>query len=191
MTGTVADNFTRSIVSVDAGGFTDQDVFSKGSITRQGKWNCDNGNLVALNPSNDTSASVAMKNVSAEFKTTELSGITLPATIKAGDSWTQNTTIEGIENINGQQIPAKNKFTNTCKADGVESVTVAAGTFNAMKVECQTNMDVSMTVQNSSITASLDFTSTTWYAEKVGQVKTTSSGKAFNSTIELASYKIP
>jgi hypothetical protein len=193
MTGAVADNFTRSIVSVDAGSFTDQDIFSQGSITRQGKWNCDNGNLIALNPSNGASANVSSDKVSADFKTTELSGVTLPASIKPGDTWTQNTTLEGVENINGQQIPAKNKFTNTCKADGVESVTVEAGTFNAMKVECQTAMEISITMQQGGnpINTNLTFNSTTWYVEKIGQVKTTSSGTNFNSDIELASYHIP
>ena len=189
-TGIVSDTFTRSIVSVEAGGFTDQDVFGKG-LTRQGKWNCDNGSLVELDPSGGPSASVTMKNVSVDFKTTELSGVTLPAAVKAEDTWTQNTTLEGTETINGKSIPAKNKFTNTCKADGVESVTVAAGTFNAMKVECQTVMDISLTMQGSPINTNLTFNSTIWYAEKVGMVKTSASGTGFDSTIELTSYKIP
>jgi len=189
-TGIVADTFVRSIVSVEAGGFTDQDVFGKG-VTRQGKWTCDNGSLVALDPSSGASASVTAKNVSVDFKTTELSGVTLPAAVKAGDTWTQNTTLEGTETINGKPIPAKNKFTNTCKADGAESVTVAAGTFNAMKVDCQTVMDISLTMQGSPINTNLTFNSTIWYAEKVGMVKTSASGTGFDSTIELTSYKIP
>jgi hypothetical protein len=189
-TGIVSDTFTRSIVSVEAGGFTDQDVFGKG-LTRQGKWNCDNGNLIALDPSSGASASVSMNNVSTDFKTTELSGVTLPAQIKAGDSWTQSATIEGTETISGKQIPVKNKFTNTCKADGVESVTVAAGSFDAMKVECQTVMDISVTMQGNPVNTNTTFNSTIWYAEKVGMVKTSASGTGFDSTIELASYKIP
>jgi len=189
-TGIVSDTFTRSIVSVEASGFTDQDVFGKG-LTRQGKWNCDNGSLVELDPSNGNSASVTMKNASVDFKTTELSGVTLPASVKAGDTWTQNTTLEGTETINGKQIPVKNKFTNTCKANGVESVTVAAGTFDAMRVECQTVMDISLTMQASPIDTNLTFNSTIWYAEKTGMVKTTASGTGFDSTIELTSYKIP
>src|SRR5690349_7660079 len=43
LTGTISDTFTRSILAVDGSGFTDQDVFGTG-VTRQGKWNCDNGN---------------------------------------------------------------------------------------------------------------------------------------------------
>src|SRR5687767_7554353 len=45
LSGAVSDTFTRSIVSVDSSGFTDQDVFGSG-VTRQGKWNCEQGNLI-------------------------------------------------------------------------------------------------------------------------------------------------
>jgi hypothetical protein len=190
LTGTVPDTFTRSIVSVETSGFTDEDVFGTG-VSRQGKWNCDNGNLIALDPSAGASASVNLKNVSVDFKTTELSGVTLPASIKVGDNWTQNTTIEGTETINGQQIPAKNKFTNTCKAIGLESVTVEAGAFNAMRVECQTVMEITITMQGNPVNTDLTINSINWYAEKTGLVKTSSSGQGFDSTIELTSYKIP
>ena len=190
LTGPIPDTFTRSIISVEAGGFTDQDVFGTG-VTRQGKWNCDNGDLIALDPSNGGSASINSENVSVEFQTTELSGVTFPATVNAGDTWTQTTTLEGTEVINGTQIPAKNEFTNTCKAIGVESVTVEAGTFDAMKVECQTVMNITITMQDNPIQTSLTLNGTNWYVENIGLVKTVSTGEGFDSTIELISYNIP
>jgi hypothetical protein len=190
LTGPTPDTFTRSILSVEADGFTDQDIFSAG-VSRQGKWKCDNGSLVALNPSNGGSASINAENVSVDFQTTELSGVTLPATVNAGDAWTQTTTLEGTETINDMQIPAKNQFTNTCTAIGVESVTVEAGTFDALRVECQTVMNISVTVKDNPILTSLTFTSTNFYAENIGLVKTVTTGEGLDSTVELVSYNIP
>jgi hypothetical protein len=106
MTGSTSDTFARSIVAADGASFTDQDVFETG-VTRQGKWNCEGGNLIALNPSNGGSASVNAENVSVDFQTTALSGVTLPGTITPGDGWEQAITLEGTETINEMVIPAK------------------------------------------------------------------------------------
>lgn len=188
--GPVADTFTRSILNVEPNGFTDQDVFATG-VTRQGKWNCDNGNLIALNPASGASASVSTEGMEADFTTTEFSGVTLPAAIQAGDSWTQSATLEGIQSINGTDIPSKNQFSNTCTATGQESVTVEAGTFEAMRFDCQTIMNITITMAGQDIQAPLTLGSTNWYAENVGLIKTTVSGDGLDSTIELVSYNIP
>jgi hypothetical protein len=190
MTGTTSDTFTRSIVNADGSSFTDQDVFGTG-VTRQGKWNCDGGNLTALNPSNGNSASVSTEKVSVDFQTTAFSGVTLPATVNPGDTWEQSTTLEGTETINDMVIPAKNEFTNSCKANGVESVTVEAGTFDAMRVDCVTNMKITITMQGNPVETALTLNGMSWYAEGVGMVKLVSTGQGVDSTIELASYNIP
>jgi hypothetical protein len=190
LSSSISDTFTRSIVSADSSGFTDQDVFGTG-VTRQGKWNCEQGNLIALNPAEGGSASVTTTNVTVDFQTTELSGVTIPAAVHAGDTWTQTMTLEGIENINGTDIPAKNQFSNTCTAIGGESVTVQAGTFDAMRVDCQTNINITITMSGQDIQNAIEFSSSNWYAENVGLVKTTTSGSGLDSTIELISYNIP
>lgn len=189
LTGPIPDTFTRSIISVDANGFTDQDVFGTG-VTRQGKWTCDNGNLTALNPSGN-SANVTSDNVIADFQTTSSSGVTLPGSINSGDTWNQATTIEGTEHISDQDIPAKNEFSNSCTAAGVESITVTAGTFDTLRVDCQTTTNITVTVLNNPIQTSLSFTTTSWYAENIGWIKTITSGSGLDSTIELLSYSVP
>jgi hypothetical protein len=190
LTGALSDTFTRSILSVDAAGFVDQDVFGTG-VTRQGKWECDNGNLIALNPSGGGSASVSATNVEVDFQTTEQSGLTLPAAIHAGDTWAQTTTLEGVENINGTDIPAKNQFMSTCTAIGPESVTVEAGTFEATRFDCQTDMNITITMGGQDIQTPLKINSSNWYVENIGMVKTAVVGDGLDSTIELISYNIP
>ena len=145
----------------------------------------------ALDPTSGGSASVNTEGVTVDFQTTEQSGVTLPASVQPGDTWTQTVTLEGTETIGDTQIPAKNQFSNTCKAVGVESVTVAAGTFDALRVECQTNMVITVTMQGNDISTPVNFQATNWYVQGVGLVKTVSTGSNLDSTIELAGYTIP
>ena len=190
LTGPVPDTFTRSIISVESTGFTDQDVFGTG-VTRQGQWACDNGALTALDPTSGNTASVNTENVTVDFQTTAASGVTLPAALNPGDTWTQTITLEGTEEINGLQIPASNEFSNACTVAGPESVTVAAGAFDTVRVDCTTNMNITLTMNGVPISQPITFTATSWYALNVGLIKTVSSGSGLDSTIELTSYSIP
>ena len=190
LTGPVPDTFIRNITSVEASGFADQEVFGSG-VTRQSKWNCDNGNLIALNPSDGGSSTINTEGYSVDFQTTAASGVTLPAAMNPGDSWTQTITLEGIQTINGTEIPSKNQFSNTCTVIGVESLAVEAGTFDAMRVDCLTVMDITITMQDNPIQQNLTLNGTNWYAENVGLLKTVTTGGGLDSTIELTSYNIP
>ena len=191
LTGPIPDTYTHTILSVEDNGFTEQDTFGTG-VTRQGKWQCDQGNLIALNPSGGNSANVSTEGVSVDFETKELSGVTLPASIKAGDTWSQSLTLEGTQTIGGTAYAASNQFTSDCTAKGIESVTVPAGTFDAMRVECQINMNITVALDpNNPISTPLSSTNVTWYAENIGMVKNKTSGSGLDSTIELVSYNIP
>jgi len=191
LTGPVSDTFTHTILSVEDASFTEQDQFGTGVI-RQGKWQCDNGNLIALNPSAGGSASISTEGISVDFQTKDLSGITVPAEINPGDTWAQSLTLEGTQTVNNLSFPASNQFSSTCKAIGVESVTVEAGTFDAMRVECENNMDITISLaENTPSNTVLTFTNIVWYAQNVGMVKTSTSGMGLDSTVELTSYNIP
>ena len=190
MTGGVADTFVHSIVSIEADSFTEQDVFGTG-ITRQGYWKCEDGALIMLDPSSDSTGTVTSDKVTANFSTTSASGITLPATLNPDDEWEQAITLEGTEDIGGNQIPAKNEFSNSCKAIGAESVTVPAGTFDAMRVDCQTTMNITITMANTPVTTALTFSTSSWFVESIGLVKESKTGDSVDSVIEMTSYNIP
>lgn len=191
LTGPLPDTFTHTIVSVEGSSFVEQDVFAAG-VTRQGTWDCENGNLIALDPPSGASANVSTENnVSVDFETKDLSGVTLPAMINTGDTWSQALTLEGTQTINGTSFPASNQLTSDCKAIGIESVTVEAGTFEAMRVECQTTMNLSLSMGDVPIQNTLHLTGTNWYVENIGLVKTLTTGMGFDSTTELITYNIP
>ena len=190
LNGPVPDTYVHSILSIEASGFTEQDIFGTG-VTRQGIWNCENGNLIALNPSGGSSSSVTAEGTSVDFKTTALEGITLPASLNPGDSWSQSLTLEGTQTINGETFPASNQLTQNCTAAGNESVTVPAGTFDAMRVDCQVTMNITLDMAGSPLATTISLNNTNWYAIKVGLVKTVSTGSGLDSVIELTSYSIP
>lgn len=191
----IPTTFTRSISTLTPEGFTDQDIFASGTI-RTGQWTCDSGALTALDPGSvtgtDNSANIQTTGLFAEFQTTSMDGVTLPAVVTSGTSWAQNVTLEGTQNIAGQDVYSKSTSTYNCTATGNESVTVPAGTFTAMRVECQTNITITVTMAGVEIPTNITFNSTIWYAPGVGMVKTDSllSDGTSSSTL-LTDYNIP
>ena len=187
-------SFVRSIGSVSDGGFTDQDVFS-GGTTRTGSWSCDNGDLAALDQGALATVSVPTDSATPTFtaQSTESSGITIPATMTVGVSWSQSVTIEGSMEISGMTADATNAATYTCTPAGMESVSVAAGTFDAMKVTCVYQMNITVNMDSTG-PMSLPFSSTSdvWFAPNVGMVKTVDQNSDLgDTTIELTDYSIP
>jgi len=191
-TGAAPGNFTRSITAVNADGFTDQDVFASG-ISRAGEWKCNAGSLIALKPDSGASNATAQsQNVSADFKTTSMDGVTLPGKVNPGDKWSQNFTMEGTVTVGGRGIAAKDQVAFSCTAAGTESVTVPAGTFNAVHMDCTSNITIIITMNGTDAPRTVSTTSTMWYAPGVGMVKSDNviNGSG-NSTLELTAYHIP
>ncbi len=145
VTGLANDSFTHSITDVRPDGFTDQDVFASGA-TRSGEWKCDNGALIALSPLTGPSAAVTANNMTATFQTTGMSGVTLPATVHSGDTWMQDFDVQGTQSVGGQDVAAQGKVAFECTAGATESTTVAAGSFDAQRVDCKINLNISVSI---------------------------------------------
>jgi len=193
LTGPLSDTFTRSITALTSDSFTDQDVFGSGT-TRSGHWTCDAGTLIALDPSGGSAntANVQSAGVDSDFQTTYADGVTFPAEINPGTSWTQDITLEGVQNLNGQSIPTKSETAYSCTAGEYETVTVPAGTFDAIRVDCQVNIKMTITMAGMEIPSNFDSTTTAWHAAGVGMVRSvTDLGAGISTTIELTAYNIP
>jgi len=191
MTGLSTGTFTHSITDVRADGFTDQDVFSAG-VTRTGEWKCEGGALTALSPASGASAVVATEQFSTEFQTTDITGVTLPASVNAGDTWTQGFTVAGTQSISGQELDAKGDVSYTCAAGPTETVTVPAAAFDALRVDCDIDLKITVGVAGFGVPTNLASTTTMWYAPGVGLIKVESEISGFGrSTFELMSYSFP
>ncbi len=119
---------------------------------------------------------------SSSTTSTSRTGVTLPNDLKVGSSWTQTLDILAEGGEGGETLSA-NIITNYT-AVGVETVTVPAGTFEALKIE----QSGSMTFMGQEILT----LGILWYAEGVGNVQAETgmaNGERFFS--QLISYDIP
>lgn len=186
--------FVRSINAVSENGFADQDVLDTGT-TRTGNWSCANGTLTALDQGALATVNVATDTSSTTFiaESTESSGITMPAELTVGDSWDQTVLIVGTVNVSESlNAKASAEVNTTCTPIGMETISVAAGTFEAMKINCTNQLTMIIEMESTGpMTMPFQSTSDAWYARNVGLVKIVDTSDLGISTIELSSYSIP
>jgi hypothetical protein len=191
VSGISSTAFTRSIISVRRDGFTDQDVFDSGE-TRTGEWKCGDGALSALSRGESLIAMIQMEGTASSYKTTSATGITLPAIVTPGASWTQEFTVEGTKTISGQDLPGKGDVTYSCIGGDTETVAVPAGAFDAVRIGCQINGTTSVGMLGSDVPTELASVATIWYACGIGMIRTENEISGVGHTsILLTSYTIP
>lgn len=186
LSGMSSDTFVRSISNVRENGFDHQDVFSAG-VTSQGSWECRQGNLISLTP-NAGGPTVSAEGMEAAFTIESNSGISLPANPQPGQEWTQNIVYIGRVNVSGTDVETRNVMDLSCKAIGMETVSVPAGEFEALRIDCLVRLEISISGSQSFTLTSSD---SAWYAAGVGMVKSSSSSNMGASEIVLLTYSIP
>lgn len=190
--GTYAYGETISAVRKD--GFT---VTSQtGNLTRTQDWACETGGLKALELGSGTTASITSQGMTAEFATSDITGISLPVTINSGQQWQYGLKLQGtIPMPTGEQVQSSGSYSVTFQEMGAESVTVAAGTFNAIKIQSNSIVEILVPFGNEQVPIKYSGTSITWYAPGVGFVKSIENwdlgGTPYTSTTELQTYVIP
>ncbi len=186
-TGT--STYVDTITDVRSDGFTDSSVFDN-KLTRTSQWSCKPDGLLELSLGSGASA-ITASNTQAQFTVTNSSGVTLPSSISNGQSWSYKLDIQGQMSLQNNTVQSQGTASYQLKSLGNESVTVPAGTFNAMKVQINGTFNVQVSVMPVSVTIN----ATAWYAPNTGLVKETDAaammGQSFNSTTELQSYSIP
>jgi|SRR6266487_732676 len=182
--------FTDTITAVHEDGFTLTSKFE--NLTRTQEWSCKPEGLVALQLGG---AAVSTQNMNLDVQTQNVSGITYPKEINAGDQWDYALDFTGKIKVAGNSADAKGNDKNHFKALGVESVTVPAGTFDALKIQTDTTLDITASVQGVSVPVTFSGSYTYWFVQGVGWVRASGTGSlagtSFNETIELQSYNIP
>ncbi|MCS6908167.1 MAG: hypothetical protein RML93_09835 [Anaerolineales bacterium] len=185
MSGVSSDTFVRSITAVREDGFDDQDVFGMGTV-RQGSWACRAGDLIALTPGGG--AFVSAGTMQTNFTVESNQGISLPANPQLGQGWSQAIAYRGQSEMGGTSFKTRTFLERSCVAANFERVRVPAGEFEALRVDCSTKIDFSISDMS---TFSVSETGSVWYASGVGMVKSSSSDQAANIEIVLLTYNIP
>jgi hypothetical protein len=116
-------------------------------------------------------------------------GVTVPLAMKPGDSWTQTTDYSLSSTVG---VSGKSTTTWSYKAVRFESVTVPAGTFDALRVDLL--IDGSFTYQDGKVLKTTT-TGASWWVKGKGQAKSTQSTGVAASTVSfeavLQTYQIP
>lgn len=186
--------FTSSRINVRPDGFTYSNEFT--DLTQEQEWACTSEGLIALQFDRGAAGSVSMTESELRLETSDVEGITLPHEISAGDTWEQSFAVSGEQTIPGGILATSSGTVSVnSEALGEESVTVAAGEFNAMKIHIEFVIDMQMTMEDIVIPLLFESESTVWYALGVGWVKSEDraeiDGVESLSSVELQSYFIP
>jgi hypothetical protein len=187
VSGSVNDTFTRAIIGVRADGFDDQDTFASGAV-RRGSWACRQGDLISLTPGG--SASVAAGSAQTNFTVESNEGLTLPADPQPGARWTQTIVYLGQFNAGDRNVTARSTLNTSCRAVGVESVSVPAGAFEALRADCTHRLTIALL---GDLPFDLSFSSngSAWYAPGVGLVKLRDTGEMGTTEVVLLSFAQP
>ena len=186
-------SFTDTITSVREDGFTLSSQF--GDLTRTQEWACKPEGLVALQLGGTSAATLNSENMQLNLEVKNVSGVTYPSQINVGDQWQHNLDFEGKMTVANQEGSATGNAQTNFNALGNESVTVPAGTFDALKIQIDTTLNINVSVQAVSVPVKFSGSYKYWFVKDVGWVKASGtgsvSGTSFSETIELQSYNIP
>ncbi len=186
-------SFTDTITAVREDGFTLTSQFD--DLTRTQEWACQPEGLVALQLGGPSAAMLSAQDMQLNLEVNKVTGVTYPSQVNPGDQWQQNLDFEGSMAVANQEGTATGNAQFAFNAIGIESVTVPAGTFEAMKVQVVTTLNFNVTYQGLSVPVTVSGTYDYWFAEGVGWVRASGTaemaGTSFTETIELQSYNIP
>lgn len=186
-------SFTNTITAIREDGFTITVEFD--DVTLVQEWACTPEGILALDSSGGNAGTLTTADVNLQMETQNASGITYPNEILPGNTWNHLLDYTGTMDVGGASVDVSGDTTYNYTAIGIESVTVPAGTFEAMRVDIVTTINIHMTVQGSAVPVTVTSTSTSWFAQGVGWVKSDSISDLFGITsserIELQWYNIP
>ena len=185
--------FTDTITSVREEGFTLTTKFDE--LTRTQEWGCQPEGLVALQLGGTSAATLNTANMKVDFDVNHVSGVTFPSSIHPGDTWQHALEFTAKLTVGGQAMNATGDAKSSFQAIGVESVTVPAGTFDAMKIHIETAINFNGIFNGISFPVTVSSPYDYWFVQGVGWVKASGTGKvgdqSFNEKIELQSFNIP
>jgi hypothetical protein len=186
-------SFTDTITSVREDGFTLSTQI--GDLTRTQQWTCTPEGLAALQLGGAPAAMLNSQNIQLNLDISNAIGATFPSQINPGDQWQQTMDVTGNVTMMNEEADASGNAQMNFSAIGNESVTVPAGTFDALKVAVNVTLNVDATYEGITLPVSFSGEYTYWFAPNVGWVKSSGTGNvlgsSFTDTTELQSYNIP
>jgi hypothetical protein len=186
-------SFTDTITSVRDDGFSLSTQI--GDLTRTQEWTCTAEGLAALQLGGAPAAMLNSQNIQLNLDINNATGVTFPSQISPGHQWQQILDVTGNVTAMNEEAEATGNVQMNFSAIGNESVTVPAGTFEALKVDVDVTLNINATYEGITLPVSFSGDYTYWFAPNVGWVKASGTGNvlgsSFSDTTELQSYSIP
>ncbi len=160
-------------------------------------WLCQPEGLVAQSMVLMDAASLLALDKFSELQVTNVSGLNMPPDITAGASWSISYDVQGAEKDQTGAVIATmtGQVIISYTATGKESVTVPAGSFEAMAVSVSSVINFSVVQAGGTSNISVNSDYIAWFAAGVGWVKSSGTGTLGSSeyfeTIELQAFSIP
>ncbi len=183
-TNSLLGNYTRVDVIASSSNATFTQESTLDTITYSVPYDCTAAGLTSQNPVQQyAGALLNSPNAPVSVKLSSNSGVTLPDSVAPGATWQQTADFEATSS----QINVNGRFVFDYTAVGLESVTVPAGTYNALRVDATIHIQVT-----SLHVPAGTYTITSWWAPGVGLVKSEGTshvtGIDFTDSLQLASF---
>jgi hypothetical protein len=186
-------SFTDTIAAVGPDSFTLTTQIA--GLTNRQDWNCTPEGLVAHQLGGAPAAMLNSQGIVLTLNATNASGVVFPAQINAGDQWQHILDVAGNVSVASEEAEATGTAQMNFTALGNETVSVPAGTFDAMMIQIDTTLNVEASYEGITLPVTFTGSHTYWFAPGVGWVKATGTGNflaaSFSETTELQSYNIP
>lgn len=161
--------------------------FTAPSVTMTVHWTCSSAGIVSYD-------FVSLKTLDlgnvATMDIVDTSGTWLPPAknLTPGSSWSNEYTMVISVPEAGELGKMSTRVSEAWTVAGLETVSVPAGTFEALRIDGTATMTMSTPMGDMpSTTMSMSY----WFAKEVGIVRFTNSGEGFSSQSELTSYSVP
>ena len=186
-------SFTDTITSVRENGFTLSTHI--GDLIRTQEWTCTPEGLSALQLGGAPAAMLNSQNIHLNLDVQNASGVTFPRQMNPGDQWQQTADVKGKASVANEEAETTGNVQMSFAAVGNESVTVPAGTFNALKINVDVTLDLKAAYEGITLPVTFSGKYTYWFVQDVGWVKASGTGNvlgsSFSETTELQSYTLP
>jgi hypothetical protein len=186
-------SFTDTIAAVSDSSFTLSTEI--GTLTNLQDWGCMPEGLVALQLGGAPTAMLDSQGIQLTLNAINTSGVVFPRQINAGDQWQHTLDVAGTVRAANEEGQASGNVQMDFSAIGNERVSVPAGTFDAMKIQVDTTLNLNATYGGVTLPVAFSVSHMYWFASGTGWVKATGTGTilatSFSETTELQSYNIP
>jgi hypothetical protein len=188
-------NYVETVSRPGPDGFTLTADF--GDLTRTQEWSCTGEGLVALDPpAAGPVAGVASGGANLVLEATGVTGVTLPADLGPGQTWTQIYQVQGVQTLpDGRTMAVSGSASASLEAAGFEEVAVPAGAFTALRIDRTVTLNLTAAIGGGTMPLVLESRETVYFAEGVGMVRlvavATVLGEPVEDVIVLVGSAIP